>query len=195
MEVWFAIASALVVIAGAPFYVYDILKGTTRPQRVTWFIWSVQGIVAFTSQVILHGGWSLLYIGLEALGNVLVFMLALHFGVGGWKTSDKVALGIALLGVLVSVAARQPVVALFGVVVADLSGVILTILKSYRQPESETPITWFALGTAGLLSGLAVGRLSFELLLYPLYLAVSCYAVFATIYLSKLIHFRKLQKP
>ena len=73
--------------------------------------------------------------------------------------------------------AQQPVIAIAGVIMSDLAGIALTLRKVYKQPGSETAITWLALGTASLLSAFAVGRWSPSLLLYPVYLAVSCYAV------------------
>src|ERR1700712_2002256 len=112
MAEWFAIASGLMVLVGAPFYLSDILKGKTKPERTTWLIWSIQGVVAFGAQYKLGAHWSLLYVGLEAVGNIIVYLLSLKFGVGGWKTRDKIALGVATLGLIASVLFRAPLLAL-----------------------------------------------------------------------------------
>jgi hypothetical protein len=173
----FAVLAALIIVAGAPPYLYDILKGKTKPQRITWFIWGVLSTIAFISQAQLHGGWSLVFVGLNALGGVLVFLLSLHYGVGGWTRLDQVALVVASVGVIISLAIKQPIVALAGVVLADAAGVVPTIRKTLHDPESETTITWLLIGTASLLGALSVGRLEFGLLLYPVYLALSDYAI------------------
>jgi len=173
----FAILAGLIIIAGAPPYLYDILKGKTKPQRVTWFIWGVLSTIAFISQAQLNGGWSLLFVGLNALGGILVFLLSLHYGVGGWTRLDKVALVVAFIGVIISLVIKQPIVALAGVVLADLAGLVPTIRKTLRNPESETTITWLLIGTASLLGALSVGRLEYSLLLYPVYLALADYGV------------------
>lgn len=173
----FSILSALIIIAGAPPYFWDILKGKTKPQRITWFIWAVLGVIAFISQLSLHGGWSLVFIGLDALGSIAVFLLALKYGVGGWTRSDKAALVIAGIGMIVSVLARQPIIALSGVVLADISGMILTVRKTYKDPDSETTITWLFVGTSALLGALSVGKWQLGLLIYPVYLAVGNYTV------------------
>lgn len=182
MAEWFALASGIILLAGAPPYLYDILKGKTKPERATWFIWSVLGIIAFISQASLHGGWSLVFIGIDAFGSILVFLLALKFGVGGWTRIDKIGLVIALIGVVISLAARQPTLAIIGVVLADLAGVALTVRKTFYKPRSETAITWFFIGTASLLGALSVGKWQLDLLLYPLYLAVANYSVLAAKY-------------
>ncbi len=177
MEQWFAIISGVILFAGAPPYFIDILKGKTKPERATWFIWSVLGIIALVSQVTEHGAWSILFVGMDALGSVLVFLLSLKYGVGGWTRLDKIALIIAAGGVVTSFMVKQPIPALVGIVLADMSGVVLTVRKTFLDPKSETTITWFFIGTASLLGALSVGRMSLVLLIYPVYLTVANYSV------------------
>jgi len=173
----FAFLSAAIVLIGAPPYLFDILKHKTKPERATWFIWSVQGSIAFYSQLLLHAHWSLLFAGLNAGGNLAVFILALFYGVGGWKRIDIVALIIAAVGVVVSAVAKAPLIALFAVILADFAGLVPTLHKTYLMPGSETTITWFALGTSALLAIGSVGSWEFSLLLYPVYFALANYAV------------------
>jgi hypothetical protein len=165
------------LIAGGPPYLLDIIKSKTKHQRATRFIWSMLGSIAFISQIKLHGHWSLIFLGLDFLGSFIVFLLSLKYGVGGWKWPDKLALAIAAVGVIISLLYKQPLLAISGVVLADLSGAILTIIKTFKDPESETTITWLFVGTASLLGALSVGRLELSLLLYPVYLAVGNYSV------------------
>lgn len=51
----FSIVSALIILAGAPPYLRDIMRGKTKPERATWFIWAMLGIIAFSAQATLHG--------------------------------------------------------------------------------------------------------------------------------------------
>lgn len=173
----FAVLSGIIVLIGAPFYLFDILKGKTKPQRTTWFIWSVQGIVAVVSQAQLGAHWSLWFAGLSAAGNISVLLLSLKYGVGGWQKLDAAALVIAVVGVVISVIAKAPLIALIGVVIADLAGTVPTLKKVYRLPDTETSITWFALGTSALLAIGSVGTFRWSLLIYPLYYALANYSV------------------
>jgi hypothetical protein len=183
----FAILSAIIVLAGAPFYVVDIFKGKTKPERTTWFIWSVLGIIAFFSQKALHAHWSLVFAGIDALGSLIVFGLSLKYGVGGWTKLDRIALCLAIVGVLIAVIAHAPLVAIFGVMLADAAGAALTIRKTYLHPESETTITWFGVGTSALFGALSVGRIQFGLLLYPIYLIIGSYGVLLAKWLGVLL--------
>jgi NADH:ubiquinone oxidoreductase subunit 2 (subunit N) len=167
------------LVAGAPPYLFDIIKGKTKPERATWFIWGMLGVIAFVSQFNLHGGWSLVFVGFDATGSVLVFLLSLKYGIGGWKTVDKIALIVATVGVILSVVAHRPVVALLGVVLADLSGAVLTFIKTYHAPSSETTITWLFIGTASLFGALSVGKIDWGLLIFPIYLVFANFGVVA----------------
>lgn len=169
----FAILAVLIVLFGAPFYLIDILKHRTKPQRTTWFIWTVQGAIAFFSQIQLHAHWSLLFIGVSALGNLIVFILSIFYGVGGWKPLDMFALAVATIGMIISIAAHEPILAIIGVVIADFAGVVPTLKKVYLNPSSETTITWAALTLSSVFTMVSVGSWNIKLMLYPLYLAVA----------------------
>ncbi|MDB5164583.1 MAG: hypothetical protein JWL89_209 [Candidatus Saccharibacteria bacterium] len=177
MQEVFALISAILILVAAPPYVIDTLKGKTKPERVTWLIFSVLGLVAFVSQLSLGASWSLLFSGLDTGASVLVFALALKYGVGGHTRLDVAALIIASIGVVIAVIAKEPVISLLGVVLADISGVALTVKKAFLSPASETAISWLLVGTASFFGLLSTGKFSFGLILYPLYLMIVNYAV------------------
>lgn len=175
-----AVLSVLMFLAAAPPYILDTVHGKTKPERATWLIYSILNIVAFVSQINLGGGWSLVFLGLDTLGSMIVLGLSLRFGVGGWTVLDRAALAIALVGVIVAVFVHQPVVAILGVILADISGTVLTIRKTFLAPASETTISWLLSGTSAVTGILSVGKFDIALLLYPTYLMLANYAVPAT---------------
>lgn len=184
----FGILSGVVIFFGGPPYLLDILKGKTKPQRTTWFIWSVLGVISFTSQLKLGAHWSLVYVGLNAAGNIAVFLLSMKYGIGGWRKLDVLALCIATIGVTIALYVDSPLIALLGSILADFSGTSLTLYKTYLQPTTETSITWFFLGTSSLFAAMAVGKWDVSLLLYPLYLSAVTYGVLVMQWLSAVMH-------
>lgn len=176
VEILAGLSVMLFLLAGPP-YIIDTLKGRTKPERATWFIWSVLGIIAFISQVSLGASWSLVFTGLDTFGSLLVLGLSLRYGVGGWAVLDRIALVIAGVGAVTSLIVQQPIVALLGVILADISGTVLTIRKTLRHPNSETTISWLLVGTGALCGVLSVRHLDFGLLIYPLYLLVANYSI------------------
>ena len=187
----FAILSGVIVLLAGPPYLIDIFKGKTKPQRTAWFIWSVLGIVAFGSQVGLGAHWSLVYAGLNAVGDVTVFLLSFKYGVGGWKKLDIAALIIAAVGVVLSLVAGDPLFALFGVIVADFAGTVLILHKAFLMPSSETSVTWLFFGMSSLFGALSVGTWNIKLLLFPLYMMFSSYGILVAQGLGTWLHRKK----
>jgi len=175
-EVCASVSALLILVAGPP-YALDTLKGITKPERMTWFIFSLLGVVAFISQMGLGASWSLLFTGLDTAGSCLMLLLSLKYGVGGYSKSDIIALTIAVVGITAALLFKQPLLSLAGVILADASGTALTVRKAFRDPGSETMVTWLAVGTAAVFGMLAVGSWSASLLLYPAYLVVANYSV------------------
>ena len=162
------LAGVLSVLDGVP-YIRDVLRGTTRPHRGTWLIWSSLAIVALASQVAEGAEWSLVMVAAQALVTNLIFAFSIRRGEGGLAPLDITLIAIAALGVLGWLAFSQPVVATACVVGADLLGVALMLPKTWRDPGSETLSPYVLASAAGLLSAFAVGALELSLLLYPAY--------------------------
>lgn len=177
MQELFTIISAILILIAAPPYIIDTIRGNTKPERITWLIFSVLGIIAFVSQLLLGASWSLVFSGLDTLASILVFSMSIKLGTGGHTNLDIIALITATIGVLIAVFTKEPIISLLGVIIADLSGVVLTVKKTYKNPKSETSITWILVGTASLFGVLSVSEISFAILLYPVYLMISNFSI------------------
>lgn len=177
MEKVFAIVSVLFIIAAEPPYIIDTLRGKTKPERATWFIFSVLATIGFVSQLLIEPNWALVFLGLDLAANLLTLVLSLKHGVGGWTLLDRYALAVATGGVVFALLAREPVIALLGIIVADLSGMFLTFWKTLKEPGSETTISWLFFGIGGIFGILSIGSLKPELLIWPVYLVIACFSV------------------
>jgi hypothetical protein len=150
-------------------YVRDVLRGSTRPHRGTWLIWSVLAIVALLSQRADGASWSLLLVAGQAVLTGAIFLLAIRRGEGGVTPGELALIGLAGAGVVGWLVAGEPVVATICVVAADLIGLALMVPKTWRDPGSETLVTYALASLAGALAAGAVGELDASLLLYPVY--------------------------
>jgi hypothetical protein len=172
------IAPVLGVLAGAigvadtlP-YVRDILRGSTRPHRGTWLIWGVLAVVVCLSQRADGASWSLIMAGTQAVLTSLIFMLAIRHGEGGVTRTEFIMIVVAGAGVMGWILADEPIVAIACVVAADLIGAAMMVPKTYRDPESETLVTFAFAGLGGALAAGAVGVIDVSLLLYPAYYCI-----------------------
>jgi hypothetical protein len=177
--------SALLAVIDTVPYIRDIRRGTTRPQRATWLIWSVLGIAAFAAQAAGGSNWSLAMIGTQAVLMTIVFVLAIPRGEGGLRRIDLAMLGLAAIGLTGWAVADEPVVATVFVVIADAIGLGLMVPKTVRDPESETLVTFVLAAVGGLLAAIAVGALDPAQILYPGYMAVGNGLIAAIIWTAR----------
>lgn len=161
--------AAVVGVADTIPYLRDIRRGTTRPHRGTWLLWSVVAIVAFWSQRASGATWSLVMLGTQAALTSATFLLSLRHGEGRFARRDVALLAVAGSGLLGWAFVDLPVIATVGVALADLAGALLMLPKAYREPESETASTFVLATVAGCLAAGAVAELDPELLLFPVY--------------------------
>ena len=191
----FGILSAVIFPISYFPYIKDTLRGKTKPERASWFIWATLGAIAFFSQLAKGATDSLWLSGLGTFYSILIFLLSVRYGVGGFTKRDIVALCVAGIGLLLWSVTKEPAVALLLVIIVDAAGAYVTIVKSYENPESETLITWFLDGTAGLLSALSVGSFNVILLAYPLYICLANFATVGAILLGKIHLKTRGRKP
>jgi hypothetical protein len=177
--------SGIVIIIGLLPYIRDILRKTTKPERASWLIWTVLGSIAFFSQLVKGATNSLWMTGIDTLAVAIIFLLSIRYGEGGLMKRDIAALFVALFGLVLWYFTKEAAVALFLVIIIDMSGSILTVIKSYEDPGSETMIAWILAGLAGLLSAISVGSLNWILLSYPLYICLANWAVVVAMVLGK----------
>jgi hypothetical protein len=150
-------------------YVRDTIRGATRPHRGTWLIWGSLAIVVWLSQRADGASWSLMLASGQVVLNGIVVLLAIRRGEGGMSAPEAAMLGLAGGGVIGWIVADQPIVAIACVIAADLVATALMAPKTYRDPGSETLVTYVGASVAGALAAGAVGALDVSLLLYPVY--------------------------
>ena len=178
------LAGLLPLLAAVP-YVRDILKGKTKPHRGSFLIWMVLGLIAAFSQLAEGATWSLLLPVADTLAVMVIFALSFKHGTGGLNKRDTTALALAGIGLLLWYFTKQPLVALLITIGIDAIATVLTLIKTYADPHSETFSSWLLASLGGLFAALAVGEWSFALLVYPIYIFIANGAVNAVMLLRQ----------
>jgi len=169
-------------------YLRDVLKGSTRPHRGTWLIWSALAVVVCLSQWADGASWSLIMLMTQAVLTTTVFAVAIVHGQGGTTIAELVLMTVAAVGVTGWLLSGEPLVATVCVVAADLIAAAMMVPKTYRDPESETLATFVYASIGGALAAAAVGvadDAAVTLLLYPIYYCLANGAI------AVLIHRRR----
>lgn len=177
------LSGLLILISFAP-YIRDIFLNKTKPERASWLIWAILGSISFFSQFAKGASYSLLLTGAQAVGDFFIFLLAIKYGLGGLLKRDIVALVGAIVGLSLWYITKEAATALFIVIFIDAMGAVLTVIKSYESPTTETISSWVFTCIAGFLACIAVGSLNFILLAFPAYICLASFAVLLAIKLG-----------
>ena len=176
--------SGLVILASFFPYTRDIFLGKTKPERASWFIWSILNLIIFSALLSKQANYSLVLPGSQALGDLFIFFLAIKYGVGGFLKRDIIALIGAGIGLLLWYITKEPLIAVFIAIFIDGTGYFLTIAKTYENPDTETVSSWVLNFLGGLFACFAVGSLNASYLIFPVYICIGSLAILVAIQLG-----------
>jgi hypothetical protein len=170
-ENWIYVGSAIGAL-GAVVYLRDTLRGTTKPNRVTWLLWAVAPLLA--AAVELDGG-----VGLRALPTFMVGFMPLLVFIGSFHNSASVwqirridyACGlVSVVGTVTWLVTRNGVVAISAAIAADFMAGVPTVMKSWTHPETETVHSYAgAVISMGVLL-LTVTHWTFDEVAFPVFI-------------------------
>jgi hypothetical protein len=175
------IAGIITLLAIFP-YIRDILRGLTRPNLVTWSLWTLNGSILAFAQYAAGASWTLAVVVGATISTAMVTLLAVPFGQRAYGLFDAVCLVMALAAMGGWWWTKDPLAAIVLGVLAEIFAVAPTIAKIYRAPETETPSTFWLTAFATILSMIASTKFDLANLLFPIYFIVvnTLIAVMAT---------------
>lgn len=168
---------------GGISYLLDTIKGTVKPNRVTWFLWSFAPLIAFFAQI--QQG-----VGIEALATFIVGFVPLMVFIASfinkkaeWKMHnlDYWCGGLSLVGIALWLITKVGNVAILFSIMADLLACIPTIVKSYHNPETENDLVFFFGVVNAAIALLVITTWNFENFGFQLYLLFANSLIFALI--------------
>jgi len=172
---------ALIAFIGAIGYVRDTLRGDTKPNRMTWFLWTLAPFIGTAAAVVDGVGWAVLPVFMAGFGPFMVFVASFVNKNAYWKL-DKFDYGCGFLSIMALVLwalTNEPLVAIFLAIVADAFAAIPTLVKAWQHPETESANIFAASFFAALTSFAAIQYWSMAEYAFPAYLvAIKALLVF-----------------
>jgi hypothetical protein len=167
------LASLSVLIGGIP-YLRDISKGDAHPHVLSWLGWAF--ITALGGSAMLAEGsmWAVAILFANTGLCLLIAVYSAFKGTGVWSTGkqDYIFFGLGILGLVLWQVLSLPVLAIICAISADLFFGLPTIIKTYKDPTSETRFVWATAAASGLFSLFALQNFSFHEAGYPIYLFI-----------------------
>jgi len=165
------LAGAILTTVSTLAYMWAIVRGPVRPQRMTRFLLAVITALSFVS---LWAGNDRtgMWLALASFGEALaVWIISLWRGMGGTDRLDWICLGLCTAGVAVWLLSGESFVGLVASLVADAIACVPSLVKTFRLPYTESAF-FYALGAiAGVCVALA-GPYDWQTLVFPVYIAV-----------------------
>ena len=172
---WVFLAVAINLI-GAIIYAYSVVKGKTRPNRVTWFILSFAPLLAFAAMIAQGVSFKESIFTLETgISPLIIFISTFFAKQPQWEiTKFDLTCGVlSIVGFLLWIILKEGNVAIIFAILADGLAFLPTLVKAFKYPETESP--WaFMLGTVAALIAIAVvDTYDFKHLAFPFYILVA----------------------
>ena len=156
----------LVNLVGLFWYIRDVIKGGTRPNLVSWFIWSLAPFIGVFFQLKAGAGLSILPIFMAGFTSLVVIIVSVLKKNGYWKINsfDVVCGIISLFALILYVFTHNLSISILFAIISDGLAYIPTIRKSWNFPESETGLMY----TTGIVSNI-IGLLTIKMWTFPIY--------------------------
>ncbi len=135
------IASILAIVGNVP-YLKDIIKHKVQPHPYTWFVWSIVSCIIFFGQLAKGAGIGALPTAASEIFTIIIFIFSIRYGFKNIKAIDTVFLIIALLGIIPWIITKDPTISVIIAVSIDLIAFVPTLRKTWKNPETETPLLY-----------------------------------------------------
>ena len=163
------IIAGILAIGGYIPYIISILQGKTKPNKATWFIWTiVGGLLAFS--YLAAGDIKAIWLPMGYfLGPLIAAILSIRYGYSTWSRLDTICILVAAISIIPWLLAKNAMFKLLINVLIDATGALPTIVKTYREPETEDFTAWSIFFIANILELFAITEWNLAGI-YPIYL-------------------------
>ena len=166
--------SALGILGGIVYnigyipYVLQILKGKTRPNLLSWVGWFFLLVIGSSAQLAGGATWSVALHIAAAIGCGITTLVAFRYGYATFTILEKLCFLLAALAIGVWVVTDEPLYGLILAVAADSILFVPTMVKTWRNPQSEALWGWLLFATGSLIAVGGATVYNLNNLLYPI---------------------------
>ncbi len=170
-ENWIYLGTAIGAL-GTVVYLRDTLRGTPKPNRVTWLLWAFAPLLAAAVEFDEGVGLRALPTFMVGFMPLLVFAASFVNAASVWRIRrfDYACGAISLLGTVVWLATRNGVLAISAAIVADFMAGLPTVHKSWTHPETETVHSYIGAAISMAVVLLTIEHWTFEVAAFPVFI-------------------------
>lgn len=190
------VSSLVQFFGGSLTYVRDTIKGRSKPNRMTYLIWSIGPLIAVAAGLAAGGSWALLPVFMAGFGPLCIFLASFVNPNAYWRLRwfDYGCGALAILALVLWRITDDPIIAIIFAIGADALALIPTAIKSWRFPETETGIAYI-LAFLNVCVGIAISSHSQSEILFLSYLFIADLTCVIAIYRMRLVRFLVKSDP
>ncbi|MDO8573707.1 MAG: hypothetical protein Q7R77_03065 [Candidatus Daviesbacteria bacterium] len=168
---------------GGSTYLIDTIKGKVRPNKVTWFLWTLAPFIAFAAQVKQGVGLVSLMTMTAWVVAFFIFFASFLNKKADWKitTFDLTCGLLSLIGLALWGITQVGNLAILFSILADGLAAIPIIVKSYRAPETENSKTFLFGAISALITLFTIKQWDFAHYAFSMYILFICLILFVLI--------------
>jgi hypothetical protein len=184
--VWFGV---FIQVLGSAAYIRDTLRGKTKPNRVTWLMWSIAPLIGAAAAISNGVKWVVLPVVVAGIIPLLVLMASFMNKQAYWRLSffDYACGLFSALALALWFLTSEPMVAIWLAIAADAVAALPTLSKAWTNPETETSVEYLATVAASFFGLLAAESWRTAETAFPIYLMLLNGIVILVIYRQRLI--------
>lgn len=178
------LVGAVINLTLTSVYIRDTIRGQTKPNRVTWLLWSLGPLIATGAGLTAGVTWAVLPVFISGFAPALVFLASFANKDAYWKLKmhDYVCGAFSVLALVLWYLTDNPIVAIALAIVADGLAALPTVVKAWKFPETETGVAYAGGFVNGISSFFAMKTFSFAEMAFPAYLVAVCTTLLFSVY-------------
>jgi hypothetical protein len=165
-------AAAFASLLAAFAYIHSMFRGQTKPNRITWLLWSIAPFIAAAAAVSSGVGWAVLPVFMAGFCPFLVFFASFFSRKAYWKHTpfDYFCGALSAAALVLWYLTSDPNTAIVLAIASDALAAAPTLIKAWHNPETESVWPYLAGVFGPLTSFLAAATWGFSELAFPIYL-------------------------
>lgn len=174
---------------GMSLYIRDMLRGTTKPNLISYAMWASAPLVGAAAALFAGADWwGTARIVMSGLVPAIVLCTALFLPQAYWKLSafDFICGVFSLLALGVWLIAGSPTYAVLIAAIGDAAATFPTLRKAWFHPETETGMTYVLGFIAALIVFPAIPEFTIVNASFQIYLLSANCALLLVVYRKKI---------
>jgi hypothetical protein len=172
---YFGLAAQFIMAVSIVPYTISIFLGTVKPNRISWFIWSVIGFAFWLITPDSADQVTRMLTVIFWINPTLIFVLTLFKGEYiKPDTLEKFSLLVGLCAIVVWLIFKNSsgVLPTVIAIAADFCALLPTLRFVITAPDEETPLVWICFFLGSFIAVFGIEHYTLESLLLPVYMTI-----------------------